>query len=162
MLRLQLFGWTCVIHQVTFGSGHIIMRSSSTNCEFVKRKELGIYCIVKDVTVLDGEWDSYHLDDMLASQYQSNDWTQHSTNQSSICWGNLLAPGTMHEISSHEPASTKQLSRSRLVSCEVFLYMGPGAQRFPQQILLWLVVYWVQSLDWYCEASTSSKWYPSH
>ncbi len=28
-----------------------------------------------DVTVLDGEWDLYHLDDVLASQYQSSDWT---------------------------------------------------------------------------------------
>ncbi len=37
-----------------------------------------------------------HLDDMLASQYQSNDWTQHTTNQ------NLVAPGTMHEKTSHE------------------------------------------------------------
>ncbi len=28
----------------------------------------------------------------------------------------------------------------------------------PQQILLWLVVCWVQSIDWYCDASMSSKW----
>ncbi len=39
---------------------------------------------------------------MLASQYQSSDWNQHTTNQSRICWRNLLAPGTMHEKSSHE------------------------------------------------------------
>ncbi len=38
-----------------------------------------------------------HLDDLLASQNQSIDWTQHATNQRSISWGNLLAPGTMHE-----------------------------------------------------------------
>ncbi len=42
-----------------------------------------------------------YLDDMLASQHQSIDWTQHITCQSSICWGNLLAPGTMHEKISH-------------------------------------------------------------
>ncbi len=57
---------------------------------------------MEDVTVLDGYWDLYHLDDVLASQYQLIDRTQHSTYQSSICWGNLLAPGTMHEKSSHE------------------------------------------------------------
>ncbi len=34
---------------------------------------------LKDVTVLDGSWDLYHLDDVLASQYQSSDWTQHTT-----------------------------------------------------------------------------------
>ncbi len=38
-----------------------------------------------------------HLDDMVASQYQSIDWTQHTSFQSSIRWGNLLGPGTMHE-----------------------------------------------------------------
>ncbi len=43
-----------------------------------------------------------HLDDMLASQCQSIDWTQHTTCQSSISWGNLYATGTMHEKSSHE------------------------------------------------------------
>ncbi len=43
-----------------------------------------------------------HLDDMLASQYQSIDWTQHTTCQSSISWGNFLAPGTMYEKTSHE------------------------------------------------------------
>ncbi len=43
-----------------------------------------------------------HLADMLASQYQSIDWTQHSTCQSSIMWGNLLARGTMYEKTSHE------------------------------------------------------------
>ncbi len=42
-----------------------------------------------------------HLGDMLASQYQSIDWTQHATCQISICKGNLLAPGTMHEETSH-------------------------------------------------------------
>ncbi len=58
--------------------------------------------LLKDVTVLDGKWDLYNLDDVLASQYQSGDWTQRTTNQRSICWGNLLAPSTMHEKSSHE------------------------------------------------------------
>ncbi len=43
-----------------------------------------------------------HLDDMLASQYQSIDWTQHTTCRSSISWGNLSAPGTMHDKTSHE------------------------------------------------------------
>ncbi len=43
-----------------------------------------------------------HLDDMLASHYQSIDWTQHTTCQSSISWGNLLAPGIMDEKTSHE------------------------------------------------------------
>ncbi len=43
-----------------------------------------------------------HLDDMLASQYQPMDWTQHISCQSSIRLGNLLAPGTMHEKTSHE------------------------------------------------------------
>ncbi len=43
-----------------------------------------------------------HLDDMLTSQYQSSDWTQHATYQSCISQGNLLAPGTMHENTSHE------------------------------------------------------------
>ncbi len=43
-----------------------------------------------------------HLDDMLASQYQSIDWTQHTTYQSSISWRDLLAPGTMYEKNSHE------------------------------------------------------------
>ncbi len=37
-----------------------------------------------------------HLDDMLSSQYQSIDWTEHTT------WGNLLAHGTMDEETSHE------------------------------------------------------------
>ncbi len=31
---------------------------------------------------------------------------QPNTNQSSICWRNLLAPGTMHEKSSHETSLT--------------------------------------------------------
>ncbi len=43
-----------------------------------------------------------HLDDMLVSQYQSINWAQHTTCQSSVCGGNLLAPGTMHEKTSHE------------------------------------------------------------
>ncbi len=34
---------------------------------------------VKDVAVLDGERDLYHLDDALASQCQSIDWTLHTT-----------------------------------------------------------------------------------
>ncbi len=34
---------------------------------------------MKDVAVLDGEWHLYHLDDVLASQYQSIDWTLHTT-----------------------------------------------------------------------------------
>ncbi len=38
-----------------------------------------------------------HLEDMLASQYPSIDWTQHNTCQSSISWGDFLAPGTMYE-----------------------------------------------------------------
>ncbi len=42
-----------------------------------------------------------HLDDMLASQYQSIDWTQHTTCQTSISWGNLLAPGTVHKKKLH-------------------------------------------------------------
>ncbi len=33
----------------------------------------------KDVTALDGKWDLYHLDGVLASQYQSSDWNQHTT-----------------------------------------------------------------------------------
>ncbi len=45
-----------------------------------------------------------HLDDMLASQYQSIDWTQYTTCelQSAFSWGNLVAPGAMHEKTSHE------------------------------------------------------------
>ncbi len=43
-----------------------------------------------------------HLDDMLASQYQSIDWSQRTTCQNSISWGNLLAPGAMHEQTPHE------------------------------------------------------------
>ncbi len=43
-----------------------------------------------------------HLDNMLASQCQPIDWTQHTTCRRSISWGNLLAPGTMHEKTSHE------------------------------------------------------------
>ncbi len=35
--------------------------------------------VLKDVAVLAGEWDIYHLDDVLASQYQSRDWTLHTT-----------------------------------------------------------------------------------
>ncbi len=35
--------------------------------------------IMKDVAVLNGEWDLCHLDDVLASQYQSSDWTLHTT-----------------------------------------------------------------------------------
>ncbi len=42
------------------------------------------------------------LDGMLASQYQSIDWTQRTTCQFSISWGNLLAPGTMYEKTSRE------------------------------------------------------------
>ncbi len=38
-----------------------------------------------------------HLDDKLASQYQSIDWTKHTTFSNRISWGNLLAPGTMNE-----------------------------------------------------------------
>ncbi len=34
---------------------------------------------MKDVAVLDGDWDLYHLDDVLASQYQSSDWTLYTT-----------------------------------------------------------------------------------
>ncbi len=42
------------------------------------------------------------LDDMLASQYQPIDWTQHTTCQSSISCGNFLAPDTMYEKASQE------------------------------------------------------------
>ncbi len=44
------------------------------------------------------------LDDMIASQYQSIDWTQHTTRklQAAFSWGNLLVPGTMYEKTSHE------------------------------------------------------------
>ncbi len=52
---------------------------------------------MKDVAVIDGELDFYHMDDVLASQYQSSDWTQHTTNQSSSWLRNLSAPGTMHK-----------------------------------------------------------------
>ncbi len=34
--------------------------------------------LMKDVAALDGELDSYHLDDVLALQYQSIDWTLHT------------------------------------------------------------------------------------
>ncbi len=34
---------------------------------------------MKNGEVLDGEWDLYHLDDMLVSQYQSIDWAPHTT-----------------------------------------------------------------------------------
>ncbi len=43
-----------------------------------------------------------YLDDMLASQYQPIDWTKHTTWQISSSWGNLLAPGTMYEKTSHK------------------------------------------------------------
>ncbi len=43
-----------------------------------------------------------HMDNMLASQYLSIDWTQHTTCQRSISWGNLLAPGTSYAKTSHE------------------------------------------------------------
>ncbi len=45
-----------------------------------------------------------HLDDMLASQYQSIDWTQHTSYQSrkESVGGTFLAPVTMHEKTSHE------------------------------------------------------------
>ncbi len=44
------------------------------------------------------------LNDMPASQYQSIDWTQHTTCklQAAFCWGNLLVSGTMYEKTSHE------------------------------------------------------------
>ncbi len=62
-----------------------------------------------------------HMDDMLASQYQSIDWSQHTT-----------------------------LS---------FLIHGTRSQKVPPtEILLGQVLCWVQSIDWYCDASTSSKW----
>ncbi len=57
---------------------------------------------MKDVAGRYDEWDLFHLDDVLASQYQSSDWTQHTSYRSSICWGNLLAPGNMHVKTSHE------------------------------------------------------------
>ncbi len=34
---------------------------------------------LKDLAVLDGEWDLYHLGNVLASRYQSSDWTLHTT-----------------------------------------------------------------------------------
>ncbi len=40
--------------------------------------------MLKDVVFLDGEWDLFHLDDMLASQNQSIDLTLHTTWESSI------------------------------------------------------------------------------
>ncbi len=44
-----------------------------------------------------------HLDDMIASQYQSIDCAQHTYCQSiSIGWGNLLAPENMDDKTSHE------------------------------------------------------------
>ncbi len=45
-----------------------------------------------------------HLEDMLASQYQSIDWTQHTTCklQAAFSWRNLLVPGTMYEKNSQE------------------------------------------------------------
>ncbi len=55
-----------------------------------------------------------HLDDMLASQYQSIDWTQYTTCQSSISWGNPLAPGTMCEKTSHETSFIFQNSRDAI------------------------------------------------
>ncbi len=43
-----------------------------------------------------------HLDDKLASQYQSIDWTQRTTCPSRISvGGNLFAPGTTYEKTSH-------------------------------------------------------------
>ncbi len=48
------------------------------------------------------KWDLYHLYDVFASQYQLSDRNPHTTNQSSICWRNLLAPGFMHEKSSQD------------------------------------------------------------
>ncbi len=39
---------------------------------------------MKWVALLDGEWDLYHFDDVLASQYQSIDWTLHTTSERSI------------------------------------------------------------------------------
>ncbi len=49
---------------------------------------------------------STHLDDTLASQYQSINWTQHTiilvSLQAVLQLGNLLAPGTMFEETSHE------------------------------------------------------------
>ncbi len=49
---------------------------------------------MKDGEALEGLWDLYHLDDMLASQYQSIDWTQHTTCKrtgSDTVTGKLLA-----------------------------------------------------------------------
>ncbi len=42
---------------------------------------------MKDVAVLDGEWDSCHLGDVLASQDQSIDWALHTTRARSISAG---------------------------------------------------------------------------
>ncbi len=57
-----------------------------------------------------------HLDDMLASQYQSIDWTQHPTYQSGIIWGSLSAPGTMCEKTSHETSLDPDLTTEILGS----------------------------------------------
>ncbi len=65
-------------------------------CEKAFSALCNTYCLMKDVGVLDGEWGLYYLEDVLASQYQSSHWIQPTSNQSSICWGNVLAPGAMH------------------------------------------------------------------
>ncbi len=49
-------------------------------------KDLGIFidssikAYMNNVTALGGKWDLYHLDGVLASQYQSSDWNQQTTN----------------------------------------------------------------------------------
>ncbi len=45
-----------------------------------------------------------HFVDMLATRYQSNDWTQHATCklQATFRWENLLVSGTMYENLSHD------------------------------------------------------------
>ncbi len=56
---------------------------------------------IKPLAVYQVFWfrDLYHLDGMVASAYQSFDWTQHTTwklTDSVLVWGNFLASGTMY------------------------------------------------------------------
>ncbi len=64
------------------------------------------------------------------------------------CWWDLLKVGT-----------AVQCMAGRVWS---FLIMVPGTKRFPQLILPWQVICWVQSSDWYCDASMSSSWCKTH
>ncbi len=54
-----------------------------------------------------------HLDDMLASQYQSINCTQHiACKLTAYSWGNLLAPGTMYEKTSGHGWSRANFGRT--------------------------------------------------